>query len=70
MSGPSKVTIPPQDRFVRSLTLRNGRILRTAANVIMLDRTILNHLSDANLKSRRTVVSVPLTRRHKELRLD
>ena len=46
------------------------RELRTAAGVNVSDQTIRNRLHAANLRSRRPVVRIPLTRRHRRLCLE
>jgi hypothetical protein len=46
------------------------RELRTAAGVNVSDQTIRNRLHAANLRSRRPVEGIPLTIRHRRLRLE
>ena len=46
------------------------RELRTAVGVNVSDQTIRNRLNAANLRSRRPVVRIPLTRRHRRLCLE
>ena len=77
-SGRPRVTTQRQDRLVTNLTLRHRMVnacvlqheLRTAAGVNVSDQTIRNRLHAANLRSRRPVEGIPLTRRHRRLRLE
>jgi hypothetical protein len=46
------------------------RELRTAAGVNVSDQTIRSRLHAANLRSRRSVVRIPLSRCHRRLRME
>ena len=76
-SGRPRSTTRRQDIFVRTSCLRNRRMsarglqceLRRATGVNISDQTIRNRLRDVNIRSRRQAVRIPLTPRHRRLRL-
>ena len=76
-SGYPRMTTQRQDSFIRNLSLRNRTLnVRTlthelwiAAGVNIRDQTIRSRLRTRNLKQRRSVVHIPLTR-HRCERLD
>ena len=73
-----RVTTQCQDNFIIALSLRNQTLnactfsheLRTTAGVNVSDQTIRNHLRKSNLRPRRPAVHIPLTQRHRRLRLE
>jgi transposase len=77
-SGRTRVTTQRQDRLVTNLTLRHRMVhahvlqreLRTAACVNVSDQTFRSRLHAANLRSRRSVVRIPLSRCHRRLRME
>ena len=77
-SGRPRVTTQRQDRLATNITPRyrmvNARVLQhelqIAAGVNVSYQTIRNRLHAANLRSRCPFVRIPLTRRHRRLRLE
>ena len=76
--GRQRATTPRQDRhllvqarrhrFVNAIILRNE--LRNAVGVNMSTQTVRNRLRQSGLRSRRSRIRVPLTRLHKQVRLN
>ena len=54
--------------FVNAIILRNE--LRNAVGVNMSTQTVRNHLRQSGLRSRRSRIRIPLTRLHKQVRLN
>ena len=76
--GRQRATTPRQDRclvgharrhpFVNATTLRNE--LRIAVGVNISTQTVRNRLRQSGLRSRRGCIRIPLTRQHKQARLN
>ena len=76
--GRQRATTPRQDRFlvvqarrhpfVNATTLRNE--LRNAVGVNISTQTVRNRLRQSGLRSRRACIRIPLTRLHKQARLN
>ena len=76
--GRQRATTPREDRFlvvqarrhpfVNATTLRNE--LRNAVGVNISTQTVRNRLRQSGLRSRRACIRIPLTRLHKQARLD
>ena len=77
-SGRPRKTTPAEDRYIVTSSRRNRFLtgtqlavqLRNARGTIVSDQTVRNRLHAARLRARRPYVGIPLTRRHRQDRVN